>query len=81
MAIRYIAQYLAGTRDKGIRIKPSKKGFECYVDASHAGDWKQQSAIDDPATARSRTGYVINFADCPIVWAFKLQTKIALSTT
>jgi hypothetical protein len=44
MAIRYIARYLAGTRDKGIRIKLSKKGFECYVDASHAGDWKQQSA-------------------------------------
>jgi hypothetical protein len=25
MAIRYIARYLAGTRNKGIRIKPSKK--------------------------------------------------------
>jgi hypothetical protein len=81
MAIRYITQYLVGTRNKGIRIKPSKKGFECYVDASHAGDWKQLSAIDDPITARSRTGYIINFADCPILWVSKLQTEIALSTT
>jgi hypothetical protein len=81
MAIRYIARYLAGTRNKGIRIKPSKKGFECYVDASHAGDWKQLSAIDDPITARSRTGYIINFADSPILWVSKLQTEIALSTT
>lgn len=39
-----------------------KKGFECYVDASHAGDWKQQSASDDPSTARSRTGYIITIA-------------------
>ncbi len=39
------------------------------------------SQLDDPATARSRMGYVINFADCPMVWASKLQTEIALSTT
>jgi hypothetical protein len=51
------------------------------VDASHAGDWKQLSAIDDPLTARSRTGYVIKFADCRILWVSKLQTDIALSTT
>jgi hypothetical protein len=51
------------------------------VDASHAGDWKQLSAIDDPITARSRTGYIINFADSPILWVSKLQTEIALSTT
>jgi hypothetical protein len=50
------------------------------VDASHAGDWKQQSAADDPVTAKSRTGYIITYADCPIVWVSKLQTEIALST-
>jgi hypothetical protein len=82
MAVRYIARYLAGTRGKGIRIKPNQaKSFECYVDASHAGDWKQQSASDDPTTAKSRTGFIITFADCPIVWTSKLQTEIALSTT
>lgn len=32
-------------------------------------------------TARSRTGYVIKYANCPIVWASKLQTEIALSST
>ena len=29
----------------------------------------------------SRTGYVIRFMGCPIVWVSKLQTEIALSTT
>jgi hypothetical protein len=82
IAVRYIARYLAGTREKGITLAPTKtKGFECYVDASHAGDWKQQSAADDPVTAKSRTGYVITYADCPIVWVSTLQTEIALSTT
>ncbi len=82
MAVHYIARYLAGTRGKGIKIKPNReKSFECYVDASHAGDWKQQSASDDPTTAKSRTGFIITFADRPIVWTSKLQTEIALSTT
>ena len=29
----------------------------------------------------SRTGYVIKYANCPIIWCSKLQTEIALSTT
>ena len=29
----------------------------------------------------SRTGYVIQFMGCPIVWVSKLQSEIALSTT
>jgi hypothetical protein len=80
-AVKYIGRYLASTRDKGISLKPNSKGFECYVDASHAGDWKQSAAADDPSTARSRTGYVIQFAGYPVVWASKIQTEIALSVT
>ncbi len=70
MAVRCIAGYLASTKDKGIMMIPnSRKSFECYINASLAGDWKQQSAADDPSTARSRTGYLITFMDCPLVWA------------
>lgn len=29
---------------------------------------------------KSRTGYVITFAGCPVVWQSKLQTETALST-
>ena len=34
----------------------------------------------DPASVKSRTGYVINVADCPVHWQSKLQTETALST-
>jgi hypothetical protein len=80
-AVKYIGRYLAAMKDKGIQVKTNSKGFECYVDASHAGDWKQSAATDDPTTARSRTGYVIQFAGYPIVWASKIQMEIALSVT
>ena len=29
---------------------------------------------------KSRTGFVITFADCPVYWTSKLQTETALST-
>ena len=35
----------------------------------------------DPSTAKSRTGFVINYGGCPVTWASKLQTEVALSTT
>ena len=35
----------------------------------------------DPSTAKSRTGFVITYGACPIVWASKLQTEVALSTS
>jgi hypothetical protein len=37
--------------------------------------------MDDPSTDKSRTGYVIDFAECPLVWASRVQTEIALSLT
>jgi hypothetical protein len=58
---------LASTRDQGLRIIPEGDRFECHVDASHACDWKQATAIDDPDMARSRTGYVLSYAKCPLV--------------
>ena len=30
--------------------------------------------------ADSRTGFVIRYASCPVIWSSKLQTEIALST-
>ena len=38
-AIRHVARYLAGTRDKGLILRPdSSKGLEVYVDADFAGN-------------------------------------------
>ena len=73
--------FLLGTRSEGIILDPKEPLFECYVDASFCGDWNKETATDDPSTARSRTGYLISFAKCPIIWASKLQTEYAFSTT
>jgi hypothetical protein len=35
---------------------------------------------EDPTSVRSRMGYIICIAKCPILWVSKLQTKTALST-
>jgi hypothetical protein len=79
-AVKRIARYLALTRDKGLTLRPGDPAMECYVDADFAGTWTKEYS-DDSSTALSRTGFVINFAGCPVVWASKMQTEIALSTT
>ena len=81
-AVKRIGRYLLGTREKGMTFAPDhNKSFECWVDASHAGEWNRSDAEFDPDTARSRTGYILTYAGCPLIWASKLQTEIALSST
>jgi hypothetical protein len=81
-AVLHLAKYLAATSDQGIILNPKHdKSFEVYADADFAGNWNRPTAHKDPSTAKSRSGYVILFAGCPIIWSSKLQTQIALSTT
>ena len=80
-AVKRICRYLIRTKDRGLSFKPDlKRGLECFVDADWAGSWQKRSA-HDPLSAHSRTGFVIMYAGCPIVWASKMQTLVALSTT
>ena len=79
-AVKRIGRYLLGTRGKGFFIQPdTSKSFECYVDADYCGNWKPTDT-DDPNSAKSRTGFVITYLGCPIVWGSRLQTVFALST-
>jgi hypothetical protein len=81
-AVKWIGRYLAGTKDKGLVLKPDKnKGFEVYVDASFVGDWDPETAEWDSETAKSRMGYIFMFAGCPILWTSRVQSEVALSTT
>ena len=41
--------------------------------------WTQADPLNDE-NVLSRTGYVIMYASCPILWVSRLQTEIALST-
>jgi hypothetical protein len=80
-AVKRICRYLLKTKDQGLILKPDKsKGLECFVDADWAGSWQDRSS-NDPLSSHSRTGYVISYAGCPIIWASKMQPLIALSTT
>ena len=61
-------------------FNPSKKlVVDCYADADFAGLWGHEDP-QDPICARSRTGFVVTFANCPILWVSKLQTETDLYT-
>ena len=79
-AVMRIGRYLLGTKQKGMIYKPDPtKGLEVYVDADFVGGWDPENA-NDADTVYSRTGFVIQYANCPVLWVSKLQTEIALST-
>ena len=80
-AIRWLGRYLKKTKDKGLIFTPQlDRGLEVHVDADFAGNWDPDES-DDVDTARSRHGYVISYAGCPVSWKSSLQSEIALSTT
>jgi len=82
IAIRRICRYLQATATKGIILHPTlhHRNLDCFVDADFAGLWTEDSS-SDITSVKSRTGYVILFANCPVLWVSKLQTEVALSTT
>ena len=66
-ALNRIVQYLKGTKDKGIILKPNpNEGIKCYVDTDFAGSYHNETK-DDPVSVYSRTGYVIFFFGYPVV--------------
>jgi hypothetical protein len=77
-----LARYLKGTKDKGTILKPFEgKDLEVFIDASFCGDLCPEEAAMDRDTARSRHGYIIQYAGCPLLWKSQLQTEIAMSST
>jgi hypothetical protein len=80
LAIKRIVRYLQGTKDKGMIMKPKKElVVDCYVDADFAGLYGVEDS-QDPLCVKSRTGYVLLLADCPLMWVSKLQAEVASST-
>ncbi len=78
--IMRIGCYLLDMRKRGIIYKPNiKKGLKCCIDADFAGGWSQADA-KNAENVLSRTGYIIMYANCPILLVSWLQTEIALST-
>jgi hypothetical protein len=82
LALIRLGRYLKGTAAKGIILKPinlSKLNIDVYVDAAFACGWGTECGTN-PESVKSRTGYIIEIADCPVLWVSKLQSTIATST-
>jgi hypothetical protein len=81
IALKRLGRYLKATRDKGLILNPSSQTLKinCYPDADFAGMYGYEKN-DDPACVKSRTGFVINIANCPVLWCSKLQQETATST-
>ena len=83
-AVKRIIRYLLYLKRKemlGTKFYPDKsKSLEIFTDASFAGDWNQEWS-EEPTSVMSRTGYLIKYSNCNIIWCSKLQTEIALSST
>ena len=80
-AVHHIVRFLTGTRNEGIILRPKEQSFECFADADFCGLWNKDTAVEDESTAKSRMGYLLTYAACPLVWASKLAGPICLSTT
>ena len=79
--VKRIGKCSLSTEDKGLMHKPdNSKGLAIFVDADFAGGF-DKAVAEDSASVHSRTGFVIKYAECPIIQKLKLQTEIALSTT
>eukprot|EP00957_Ditylum_brightwellii_P162091 12340815-Ditylum_brightwellii.AAC.1 len=80
--VEHLVCYLVGTKGMGIAVNHNRKeSFSVYIDADFSGNWVKKTAMHDDITAKSRTGYIITYAGCPILWASKLQSLVTLSTT
>jgi hypothetical protein len=80
-AVKHIGRYLLGAKDKGMILTPDlEKDLEVFADADFCGLFDSETALYNPITAKSRTGYLIKYMGCPIVWASTLQRETALST-
>ena len=80
IAIKRIGRYLKATRDKGLILNPCEElRIDNYPDADFAGMYGHE-VITDPSCVKSRTGFIITVANCPVLWMSKLQTETALST-
>ena len=80
--MKWLGCYLKGTADKGFIIRPDPSlGIKIHPDSDFTGAWEPEGAEEDIDTARSRHGFIVSYAGCPLFWKSQMQTEIALSST
>ena len=70
--MKRIGKYLLGSADKRLVYKLDiEKGLEVFADADFASCFNKSTA-KDPAFVYSRTGFIIKYAGCSMIWKLKL---------
>jgi len=70
------------TKEEGIIFRIRKgQNMELWCDADFCSNWRAEMTHVDKTTANSRTRYIVMYAGCPVTWASKMQTEVALSMT
>jgi hypothetical protein len=82
LALKRIGRYLKETSKRGMIMNLSTDicKIDAYPDADFARMYGHEKPVD-PSCVKSCTGFVITFADVPILWKSQLQMEIALATT
>ena len=72
---------MKGDLGLGLSFKPDIYKIYCFTDTDYCGNWSRSFAKTDPSTAKSRSGWIITYSGCPIIWESKLHTHVDTSTT
>ena len=81
LALKKLAQYLNNTQERGLVLDPNYDIFkvDAYPYSDLAGMYGHKN-YNDPACAKSCTGFNIMFSGFPVLWISKFQTETDLST-
>ena len=72
ISVKRICRYLQGTNDNFLVFNLSKTlVVDFYADADFTGLWGHEDP-QDPIRARSIIGFVVTFANFPLLWVSKL---------
>ena len=81
-AIKHLSGYISGTQDDRLILDLNHaKSFEVYPDADFCGNQYKSTASNDPLISKSRSGYLLVYVWCPIVWASKMKMVTAVPST
>ena len=74
--LKLIGRYLLRMRNKGLIITPTRL---LNIEADFSGLYNYEYH-NDPICVRSRTGFVLNVDERPVLWKPQLQSETAMST-
>ena len=79
LALKILERYLKQTKDHGLLLGPNQDVCKvvAYPDDDFWGIFVHENHTD-PSCVKSRTGFIITFSDCPVLWFSKLHTHTAL---